>query len=109
MYGLPNQGRLTISTAAILGLPLRVSFGGGKAFTYHCRVGGKQRRVTFRAFPRDDARSGSQGVAEGKEATQAGRDPSKRREAGAADFDGVFEEWLKRDQAQTRLGTRLSV
>jgi hypothetical protein len=32
----------------------------------------------------------------------AGRDPGQRVECGATDFEGVFEEWLKRDQAENR-------
>jgi integrase len=33
---------------------------------------------------------------------EGGRDPGQRVERGATDFEGVFEEWLKRDQAENR-------
>ena len=84
------------------GLALRVRKTGLKVWTYFFRLkNGKvvQRRMSFGPFP-------SVGVAEAHEAwrkardmVQAGRDPTVAdSKLPVMSFEGVFEEWIKRDQ-----------
>lgn len=47
----PETGQVDHFDAGYPGLALRVSYGGGKSWTYHYRIQGKQRRMTLGAFP----------------------------------------------------------
>ena len=100
----PQTGQVDYFDRGYPGLALRLSFGGGKSFTYHYRVGGRQRRLTLGLFPAMSLAQARKVWRAAREDAQAGRDPAttRKREAGATDFLGVFEEWLRRDQAKNK-------
>jgi integrase len=100
----PHTGQVDHFDQGYPGLALRMSYGGRKTFVYFYRLGGRLRRMSLGTYP-------AIGLAEAREAwrkaradVQAGRDPVDHggERDGATDFQGVFEEWLKRDQAGNR-------
>jgi integrase len=98
----PSSGQVDRFDRGYPGFCLRVSYGGRKTWVFFYRLGGRLRRMTLGTYP-------AIGLAEAREAwrkaradVQAGRDPLEHRGDGATDFQGVFEEWLKRDQAGNR-------
>ena len=55
---------------------------------------------TYPAMTLADARDAWR---EARKEVQAGRDPAKRKDrVGTTDFEGIFEEWLRRDQANNK-------
>ncbi|MGZ8400386.1 MAG: tyrosine-type recombinase/integrase [Methyloceanibacter sp.] len=97
----PESGQIDHFDRQYPGLALRVSCGGRKSWVYLCRIGGKQKRFTLGLFPAE------LGVAEAHDAwrkmrdqVRAGRTPII--EGGSESFRSVFEEWIKRDQADNR-------
>jgi integrase len=83
------------------GLALRVSKHGRKSWTYFYRVGGKQRRMTFDIYPAMSVEAAHDAWRKARDDVRAGQDPAGDG-VGATDFDGVFREWLQRDQADNR-------
>src|SRR5262249_36519123 len=79
-------------------------YGGGKTFVYFYRLGGRLRRLTLGTYPAITLAEARDAWRKARHDVQTGRDPARIRSAGngATDFQGVFEEWLKRDQANKR-------
>ena len=100
----PKAGQIDYFDRGYPGLALRVSYGGGKSFVYFYRAGGPLRRMTLGAFPAITLAEAREAWRTAREDAQAGRDPAtvRKREAGATDFQGVFEEWLRRDQSKNK-------
>lgn len=100
----PKAGQIDYFDQGYPGLALRVGYGGGKSFVYFYRAGGPLRRMTLGAFPAITLAKAREVWRTAREDAQAGRDPAtvRKRESGATDFQGVFEEWLRRDQAKNK-------
>lgn len=98
----PATGQVDYFDGSFPGLSLRVSCGGRKAWTYHYRIGGKLKRLTIDSYPALSVSAAHDAWRKARDEVRAGRDPGHRVESGATDFAGVFEEWLKRDQAENR-------
>ena len=81
-----------------------MSYGGGKTFVYFYRLSGRLRRLTLGTYPAISLAQARDAWRKARHDVQAGRDPGRIRSAGngATDFQGVFEEWLKRDQANNK-------
>jgi integrase len=76
-----------LSDSQVLGLRIRVSFGGTKAFYFMYRIGEKKRRIKLGTYPeisvkeaREKARYASKKVAEGK-------DPQAEKQAQRLNYD----------------------
>jgi hypothetical protein len=86
------------------GLALRVSYGGGKSWSFFYRISGKLRRMTLGAYPALGLAGAREAWREARHAVQLGRDPAvvRKHKKGATDFKNVSDEWLQRDQAKNR-------
>jgi integrase len=89
------------------GLALRVSDTGRKVWVYFFRLkNGKtiQRRMTLGVYPAMSVEQAHHAWRQAYDLVQAGRDPVAVPDAALPpmSFVGVFEEWLKRDQAGNR-------
>src|SRR6185437_11846384 len=86
------------------GLALRVSYGGGKAWTYHYRHNGRPRRLTLGQYPSTTLAEAREAWRAARAEAQAGRDPAgaTKTKAASTDFESVLVEWLRRDQAGNR-------
>src|SRR5262249_38572591 len=73
-------------------------------FVYFYHVGRRLRRLTLGAYPAMSLAEAREAWRKVRQDVQAGRDPAPIRSTGngATDFQGVFEEWLRRDQANNR-------
>jgi len=99
----PTEGQQDIFDKGYPGLALRLSYGGGKAFVYLYRTNGKLRRMTLGTYPAMTLADARDAWREARKEVQAGRDPAKRKDrVGTTDFEGIFEEWLRRDQANNK-------
>jgi integrase len=100
----PTEGQIEHFDKGFPGLALRVSYGGGKSWVFFYRIGGRQRRLTFGAYPAISLVEARQAWREAKGDVEQGRDPGVDRKNGkpAHDFANVAEEWLKRDQEKNR-------
>jgi integrase len=99
----PAKGQQDIFDRGYPGLALRVSYGGSKAFVFLYRTGGRLRRMTLGTYPAITLADARDAWREARKDVQAGRDPAKGKDgAGTTDFKGVFEEWLRRDQAENK-------
>jgi integrase len=100
----PAEGQQDHFDSGYPGLALRVSYGGRKAWVYFYRYGGKLRRMTLGAYPAESLADAREAWRKAKACRDAGRDPAteRKRETGATDFEGVLEEWLRRDQGGNR-------
>jgi integrase len=105
----PKSGQQDIFDRGYPGLCLRVSYGGGKSWTFFYRHGidpktgkARLRRMRLGIYPAMSLASAREAWRAARNEVLLGRDPSQRIETGATDFAGVFYEWLKRDQAKNR-------
>jgi integrase len=100
----PASGQVDCFDQGYPGLALRMSYGGGKTFVFFYRLGGRLRRLTLGTYPAITLAEARESWRKARHDVQAGRDPARTRSAGngATDFQGVFEEWLRRDQANNR-------
>jgi integrase len=107
----PTSGQIDIFDRGYPGLCLRVSYGGGKSWTYFYRHGlnpqtGKPRlrRMGLGVYPEMSLAKAHEAWRVARQEVLSGRDPAHRRklETAFTDFPGVFSEWLKRDQAKNR-------
>jgi integrase len=100
----PASGQVDCFDQGYPGLALRMSYGGGKTFVYFYRLGGRLRRLTLGTYPAITLAEAREAWRKARHDVQAGRDPARIRSAGngTTDFQGVFEEWLKRDQPNKR-------
>jgi integrase len=98
----PAKGQVDYFDSSFPGLSLRVSCGGRKAWTYHYRIGGKLKRLTIDSYPALSVSAAHDAWRKARDEVRSGRDPGERVERGATDIESVFEEWLKRDQADNR-------
>lgn len=99
---LPKSGQVDHFDSSLPGLALRVSSSGRKTWVYFYRHAGKLRRMSFDVFPAMSVAAAHQKWLEARDLVQAGRDPGRVSQVGATDFDGVAEEWLRRDQEGNR-------
>ena len=90
--------------AGFPGLALRVSRHGRKSWCYFYRLGGKQKRTTFDVYPAMSVEAAHDKWRRVRDEVRAGKDPAATPPAPSAptDFESVFEDWLKRDQAGNR-------
>lgn len=99
----PKQGQIDHFDRSFPGLALRASCGGRKSWVYVYRVGGTQRRFTIDTYPALSVAGAHDAWRKARDLVQGGRDPAVAAAApSATDFSGVFDEWLKRDQAGNR-------
>jgi integrase len=99
----PGEEQTDYFDAGFPGLALRVSRLGRKSWTYHCRVDGKQKRITFDVFPAMSVEAAHDAWRRARDMVRAGRDPSASMAPSApTDFESVFEDWMRRDQANNR-------
>ncbi len=102
-FRAPETGQVEHFDRQYPGLALRVSCGGRKSWTYTYRIGGKQRRYTIGIYPEISVSRAHDAWREKRDLVRAGRDPSRSETLpNATEFRGVFDEWLKRDQADNR-------
>src|SRR6185295_19354176 len=107
-----KSGRIDHFDSSYPGLALRVSDTGRKAWTYFYRVkNGRvtQRRMTLGVYPSMSVEQAHHAWREAYDLVQTGRDPMAVSELSLPpmSFEGVFEEWLKRDQAGNRSAGRI--
>ena len=100
----PVSGQIDCFDQGYPGLAIRLSYGGRKSFVYFYHVGRRLRRLTLGTYPAMSLAEARETWRKVRQDVQAGRDPAPVRSTGngATDFQGVFEEWLKRDQAGNR-------
>jgi integrase len=98
----PAAGQVDYFDGSFPGLSLRVSCGGRKSWTYHYRIRGKLKRLTIDTYPAMSVSAAHDAWRKARDEVRSGRDPGQRVDCGQTDFEGVFEEWLKRDQAENR-------
>ena len=103
-----KSGRKDFFDPAYPGLALRVSDTGRKSWVYFYRIkNGKvhQRRMTLGTYPAMDVAAAHDAWRVAFDLVQAGRDPAVADTSlPPMSFEGVTEEWLKRDQAGNRSG-----
>jgi len=107
----PASGQQDIFDRGYPGLCLRISYGGGKSWTFFYRHGldpktGKPRlrRMKLGLYPAMSLGNAREAWREARQEALSGKDPARRKklETASTDFLGVFSEWLKRDQAKNR-------
>ena len=100
----PASGQTEHFDKGYPGLALRVSYGGGKAWTYHYRHNGRPRRLTLGQYPSTTLAEAREAWRAARAEAQAGRDPAgaAKTKAASTDFESVLVEWLRRDQAGNR-------
>lgn len=94
---VPTSGQVDVFDRGYPGLALRLSYAGTKSFTIHHTVGGKTKRITLGIYP-------AMTLAEARDAWREirnGRMPQTTA-APVLLFETVFEDWMKRDQAENR-------
>ena len=96
------KGQVDHFDSSFPGLHLRCSHTGRKAWGYYYRLGGKLKRMTFDLYPTMSVEAAHDAWRKVRNGVRAGRDPAHPDAGGAIDFNGVFEEWLRRDQAENR-------
>ena len=101
-----KSGRKDFFDPSYPGLALRVSATGRKAWVYFYRIkNGKvhQRRLTLGTYPAMDVGAAHDAWRKAFDFVQAGRDPAVAdTKLPPMSFEGVAEEWLRRDQAGNR-------
>jgi integrase len=96
-----KQGQVDHFDSSYPGFHIRVSHTGRKAMGHYFRLGTALKRMTFGLYPEMSLEAGHDAWRKARDDVRAGRDP--RGSNGSQDgFRHVFEEWLKRDQAQNR-------
>ena len=100
----PASGQVDCFDQGYPGLAIRLSYGGRKSFVYFYHVGRRLRRLTLGTYPAMSLAEARETWRKVRQDVRAGRDPAPVRSTGngATDFQGVFEEWLKRDQSGNR-------
>lgn len=96
----PTSGQEDHFDAGYPGLALRVSYGGGKAWTFFYRLRGKQARLTLGRFPAMTLAEAREAWRNAREMVAKGEPP--RPKPPVDSFDMIAEDWLKRDQADNR-------
>ena len=98
----PAKGQVEIFDHGYPGFALRVSYGGGKAWSMFYRHGGKLRRLTLGLYP-------AMGLAEAREAWREtrrlvamGQDPARATVKAGDTVNSVIEDWLKRDKRDAK-------
>lgn len=82
------------------GLSLRIGHGGAKTFQQFYRVGGKLKRETLGRWPAINLAAARDAWRRTREAVARGDAPSGHGKGQL--FEHVVEEWLRRDQADSR-------
>jgi integrase len=101
-FAAPETGQVDHFDRQYPGLVLRVSCGGRKSWYYLYRIGGKQRRKKLGLFPAELSVAEAHDVwRKVRDLVQRGYDPAQS-ETGSTNFGDVFEEWMRRDQADNR-------
>ena len=98
----PARGQVEIFDRGYPGFALRVSYGGGKAWSMFYRHGGKLRRLTLGLYP-------AMGLAEAREAWREtrklvamGQDPAQSAIKAGDTINSVIADWLKRDKRDAK-------
>ena len=102
-----KTGRVDHFDSSYPGLALRVSDTGRKAWTYFFRLKNgkvKLHRMTLGVYPAMSVENAHDAWRKAFDLVQAGRDPRAVSDTALPpkSFEGVFEEWLKRDQGGNR-------
>jgi len=100
----PVSGQVDYFDRGYPGLALRVSYGGAKSWTYFYHHNRKLRRLGLGTYPAVGLAEAREAWREARKDAQAGRDPASahKRQSGTKDFEGVFREWLQRDQGKNK-------
>src|SRR5690349_24349805 len=107
-----KSGRVDHFDSSYPGLALRVSDSGRKVWTYFYRLKNgkvKQHRMTLGIYPAMSVEQAHNAWREAFDQVQTGRDPAVASDASLPpmSFEGVFEEWVARDQAGNRSASRI--
>jgi integrase len=107
-----NTGRVDHFDSSYPGLALRVSDSGRKTWVYFFRLKNgkvKLHRMTLGLYPAMTVEQAHEAWRKARDLVQAGRDPRAATESALPpkSFEGVFEEWLKRDMAGKRSAGRV--
>ena len=107
---LPKQGSIDHFDISYPGLHVRVSHTCRKVWGYYCRYRGQQLRIVFdRPYPAMSVAEAHDAWRLARDAIAAGRDPRPQPAPAATDFEGVFKEWLRRDQACSASCTTIAI
>jgi integrase len=98
----PKAGQSDYFDKGYPGLALRVSYGGGKTWTYFYRLHGKLRRLSLGRHPGISLTEARDAWRSARLAVSKGESPAHIRPTTADSFAAVAEEWLLRDQAHNR-------
>jgi integrase len=98
----PKQGSVDHFDLTYPALHLRVRDTGRKTWGYYCRHDGQQLRIRLGAYPHMSVAEAHDAWRRARDDIAAGRDPRPKPAPSATDFKSVFEEWIKRDQADNR-------
>jgi integrase len=96
----PAKGQVDHFDKGFPGLALRVSYGGGKTWTYFYRAAGRLRRLKLGTYPGMTLAEAREAWRAARKETAAGRDPAAQRPSLAVAT--VAQEWLEKDQAKNR-------
>jgi integrase len=111
----PKEGQADYFDAGYPGLALRVSYGGGKAFVYFYRFGGKQRRMTFGRWPGTTLEEAHEEWRAARKALDKGLDPAVERQAQKAEpaaepdtFERIADDYERRGFPNPRKSRKLA-
>src|SRR5262245_54378651 len=94
----PKQGQEDHFCGQHPGLSLRIAAGGRRVWTYHFRIHGKQRRMTFGLYPALSVSEARDRWRDSRKLVEAGKDPAADPAEGTStDVELVIAEWLCRD------------
>ena len=108
-----KTGRVDHFDSSYPGLALRVSDSGRRVWVYFFRLkNGKVRlhRMTLGVYPAMSVEQAHEAWRKAFDFVQAGRDPrgtDAERHHAPTDFEGVLDEWIKRDQSKNRSAKRV--
>src|SRR6516165_8188429 len=99
---VPTEGQVDTYDQQYPGLSVRVSHKGRRTWNYSFRIQGKQVRLKLGNYPSMSVKQAHQMWREKNALLEAGKNPAGDDAGDATDFESVFREWLRRDQADNR-------
>jgi integrase len=98
----PARGQVEIFDRGYPGFALRVSYGGGKAWSMFYRHGGKLRRLTLGLYPAMGLSEAREAWRETRKLVAMGQDPAQSTIKAGDTINAVIEDWLKRDKRDVK-------
>ena len=99
---VPTEGQVDTYDQQYPGLSVRVSHKGRRTWNYSFRIQGKQVRLKLGNYPGISVKQAHQLWREKQALLEAGKNPAGDDAGDANDFESVFRDWLKKDQANNR-------